>query len=435
MNKKISLGVALALIFVAMAVTVSATVMISMRYFSGIVNGVAEREVMYDFIADIDKAVRDNYAGTVDEEALRQALAEGYAAGFGDPYAAYYTAEEYATIAQELEGKYTGFGLEVAVDGDNIVVSAVYSDSAADTAGIRKQDVITAIDEEKVDKGDIATVQRRLNNPAKLLISVTRDGAPRSFTLSTSTISLDHVENRMLSDGVTGYLYVRRLADNTPEQFRSALSALHEEGAIRYVLDLRDNSGGSMRAATEILDYLLPRGAYAQLSVGADKEPIVYTSTSVSQMTEKLVVLVNKNTEAEAELIAGALQEGAGATLIGAVTKGHARLQSYFTLTSGNAAVRVSIGTLERINGGSWEGIGLTPDREVALTGDTPFTLREEKDDDQLQAALVLLSGVGTDSMTTTTTATDTTGTDTSGTATTGTGDTATDETTRTTKD
>ena len=416
MNKKISLGVALALMLVAMAVTVSATVMISMRYFSSIVNGVTEREVMYDFIADVDKAVRDNYAGTVDEEALRQALAEGYAKGYGDPYAAYYTAEEYADIKQALEGTYTGFGIEVEVSGSELVVSAVYSDSAAETAGIKKQDVITAVDEEKVTAANLVAVQRRLENPAKLLLSVTREGAPHSFTVSPTTIELDNVENVMLSDGMTGYVRIRHLADNTPDQFRSAMSVLSEAGATQYVLDLRDNNGGSLDAALEILEYLLPRGSFARLNTGDKGMPVVYSSNAASQLTDRLVVLVKSNTEAEAELIAGALKECAGSSMVGAVTKGHARMQSYFTLESGNAAVRVSVGTLELLEGGSWEGKGLTPDREVALTGGVHFSLLEESADDQLQAALVMINGVGTESTTTTAATTTGTGTDTSGT-------------------
>ncbi|MBQ8752477.1 MAG: PDZ domain-containing protein, partial [Clostridia bacterium] len=349
---------------------------------------------------------------------LRQALAEDYAAGYGDPYAAYYTAEEYADIKQALEGTYTGFGIEVEVNGSALVVSAVYSDSAAEAAGIQKQDVITAVDEERVMSVNLESVQRRLENPAKLLLSINRDGTPHSFTLSPTTISLDNVENTMLSDGTTGYVRIRRLADNTPAQFRSAMSVLSEAGATQYVLDLRDNDGGSLDAALEILEYLLPRGSFARLNAGDKRDPVVYSSHAASQLTDRLVVLVNQNTEAEAELIAGALQEGASASLIGTVTKGHARMQSYFTLESGNAAVRVSVGTLELLEGGSWEGKGLTPDREVTLSGDIHFSLRQEAEDDQLQAALVMLNGVGTEATTTvaSTTGTGTTAATTGGT-------------------
>ena len=419
MNRKVSLGVTIALILLAMAVTVPATVMLSMRYFSSIVNGVAEREVMYDFIADVDKAIRENYAGTVDEESLRQALAEGYAAGCGDPYAAYFTAEEYAEISHELEGSYTGFGLETAVRDGKVVISAVYTDSAADTAGVHKEDVITAIDEEAVTAEDSATVERRLHNPAKLLLAVKRGDASLSFTLSQTTIRVDSVDSRVLSDGTTGYLRLRRLSDNTPEQFREALNALSEDGAVQYVLDLRGNAGGSVDAACQILDYLLPRGAYARLVSGdAKQEPTVYTSMSVSQVTDKLVVLVNADTEGEAELMAGALRECGGATLVGDKTKGHARLQKYITLESGSAAVRVSVGTLELIQGGSWEGTGLTPDREVALTGSNAFELRDEKEDDQLQMALTLFSSTPDMSESGATTGTGTSGTGTTGTGT-----------------
>lgn len=423
MNRKVSLGVTVALILLAVAVTISATVMLSMRYFSGIVNGVAEREVMYDFIADVDKAIRGNYAGTIDEEALRQALAEGYAKGCGDPYAAYFTAEEYAEISREREGSYSGFGLETAVRDGKVVISAVYVDSAADTAGVHKEDVITALDEDTVTGADSAAVERRLRNPAKLLLSVKRGEESLSFTLSPTTIRVDSVESRLLTDGLTGYLRLRRLSDNTPEQFREALGALSEAGAIQYVLDLRDNAGGSLEAALNMLDYLLPRGAYARLVSGNSKqEPTVYTSSSVSQMSDKMVVLVNGATEGEAELMAGALQECAGALLVGDQTKGHALLQKYFTLESSSAAVRVSVGTLELIQGGSWEGVGLTPDRAVSLTGETASQLLDEKEDEQLQAALLLFNSAPDTSVTGTTAAdSGTTGTGASGTGTGGT--------------
>ena len=441
MNKKISLGVTLTLILVAMAVTVSATVMVSMRYFSGIVNDVTEQQALYGVLSDVDKVVRENYSGTIKEEELQDALAKAYAAGYGDPYAAYYTAEEYKVVAQLLQGSYTGFGLEVIARDGVVIVTEVYANSAAAVAGIQKQDVITAIDEKPVTAANIADVNAKLRTASNLLVSISRGEIAHSYSIAQSTIVVENVVNSMLKDGVTGYIRLRSLSENAFDQVRSAVSALKEEGATRFLLDLRDNTGGSIEAAQSILGYLLPRGTYARLNVGEDQEPVILSSHAASQMIENVVVLVNENTAAEAELIAGALREAGGMKLVGVTTNGHADLQSYFTLASSGAAVRVPVGTLELIKGGSWEGKGLAPDTVVTLTGDRHFSLRSEGDDDQIQAALALLGSTPTPETTTTATGTDTTGTDTTGTGTqttgtqtTGTGSTTAATTTTTTR-
>lgn len=95
MNKKVPLGATLALIIITIALTVSVTMVIAMRQFNSTMSDVGQRQVMFEYITDIDKTVRQHYAGTIDEEKLRAALTKGYVEGIGDPYAAYFTAAEY----------------------------------------------------------------------------------------------------------------------------------------------------------------------------------------------------------------------------------------------------------------------------------------------------------------------------------------------------
>ena len=95
MNKKIPLGATIALIIISVALTISVTMVIAMRQFNSKVSDVGKRQVMFEYITDIDKAVRQHYAGAIDEEKLREALTKGYIDGIGDPYASYYTAAQY----------------------------------------------------------------------------------------------------------------------------------------------------------------------------------------------------------------------------------------------------------------------------------------------------------------------------------------------------
>ena len=111
MNKKISLGLALALMFVITAVTFSITMIFSRQMFSTTVTNVSQREAMYDKLSEIDSYVRKNYYGTIDETTLNDYISMGYIAGLSDQYATYYSASQYAELQQENAGKLVGIGI------------------------------------------------------------------------------------------------------------------------------------------------------------------------------------------------------------------------------------------------------------------------------------------------------------------------------------
>lgn len=392
MKRKIPILVALSLVILAIALTVCVTMIFSMDYFSNLVNEVNERQAMYEYIAEIDNTVRQNYEGEIDEEVLQAALAKGYVEGVGDPYAAYYTSEEYAVIRQQLSGRYSGFGLEIATNEENqLVVTNLYKDSAAEKAGLQKQDIIVAVDGGNVNGKDYKSVQSRLENSSKILLSATRNGVTSAYDLSSGTISLTSVEEKILNDS-TGYIRISRFSENTPDQFKSAYAALMDEGVENVIFDLRDNAGGSLAAATEVIAHLMPRGVFANKRTENTGTVETLSANDTYQIELPSVTLVNNNTAGEAELFAGVLQEFGKTTVVGTQSAGRARTQSYFTLTSDSAGVRLSVATLELISGGSWEGKGIEPNRVIEMVGGQSFELLTEKEDTQLQEALRQLS-------------------------------------------
>lgn len=120
MNKKISIGATIALMIISIALTISVTMVVAMRIFNSSVNDVTQRRTMYQYVTEIDKAVRPHYLGTIDEEKLRTALARGYVDGIGDPYAAYLSADEYKAVQQARSGKLTGYGIELSRTEDGM---------------------------------------------------------------------------------------------------------------------------------------------------------------------------------------------------------------------------------------------------------------------------------------------------------------------------
>ena len=389
MNRKVSLGAAVAVCILAVALTISATMMLAMRHFSGLVSDVGQRQAMYDYLDEIDSAARGKY--TIDEELLRTALAKGYLEGLDDPYAAYLSAEEYKRVQNELAGNYTGFGFQVTVKENKLVVSYVAETSPAALAGIKKGDVVAVVDEEPMSGTAHSTMIEKLANSEKMLLTVSRDGTESAMELTVNTYTDPGVEGSVVQDTV-GYIRIRFFNNLTAMQFKNVYNELTRQGAQYFVFDLRNNTGGSLAAVKDILGYLLPSGPYATCLQKNGSE--TYTASDPYEMTARSATLVNGNTEGEAELFAGVMQDLSKTTLVGTSTAGKAVVQDYFSLASDKAAVRLTVGEITLMKSGkNWAEKGLMPDRLKDLSYDKMqrFDLLSYGEDDQLKAAVELL--------------------------------------------
>lgn len=390
MNKKISLGVTIAVVLLAVALTISGTMVLSMRHFSSLVSDVGQRQAMYDYIDEIDSAARKDY--TIDEEKLRAALANGYIDGLEDPYAAYLSAAEYQKVQSQLAGNRTGFGLTVTVKGTELVVSSVDENSPAALSGIKKGTVLTAIDGESVTGESYSAVQSKISYAEKLIVTFLQNGVSTAVELSSNTYTVVSVAGRLINDAI-GYIRISEFNNLTPLQFKNVYNELTQKGAMYFLFDVRNNAGGQVSAAQEILNYLLPRGPYVDCQKKGEK--VTFSATDTYEMTAPSVTLINGNTVGEAELFAAVLQDLSKTRLVGTSTQGKAVVQDYATIQSDKGAVRLSTGVLYRIQSGqTWADNGLMPDQTADLAYDKQvyFNLLTDEEDTQLQAAIKLLA-------------------------------------------
>lgn len=404
MNKKISIGATVALIIISIALTISVTMVVAMRVFNSSLNDLNKRQVMYSYIEKVDGAVRQNYFGSIDEETLRAALAQGYMDGIEDPHAAYLSATQYKAQMKTNAGQSTGFGLEIMESTNGqIVVSAVHKNSAADRAGLQKGDVIASTDGAQ-EKESLASIRQKLNTAEKILVSFTRGNETKAVNLSANDFTLVSAEGRMID--TFAYIRIRAFHDNTMEQFKKVYTSLEAENPSGYIFDLRDNTGGSVEAAKEMIAYLMPRGTFATLT-DKDQKTRNLSAEDTYQMEAPSVTLVNSRTEGEAELFAGVLQEFGKTTVIGVKTAGRSLVQAYYPISTDGSAVKLSVSALSLVRGGAWEGTGIKPDKIVSLPSDKEarLLLLSDAEDSQLQAAIAALQG-GTANTTGTTAAT-----------------------------
>ena len=389
MNKKVSIGVTIALAFLAMALTASVTMIIAMRHFSSLVSDPAKRQAMFEYVTEIDKLVRQHNTN-IDEEKLRTALAKGYIDGINDPYAAYLTADEYKAELEAKEGKLIGYGVEVARSKDGaIVVTGVQKNSPAAAAGLQKGDIVTALDGTPVSELGLVSVRTRLTEGTKIIITFERGGESKALEISASLFPVIGVEGSMLDETV-GYIRIRYFNDTTLEQFKSAYASLEQQGVAHFIFDLRGTDGGSLEAAKEVIAYLMPRGAFAKVQSNASDEVETLSAEDAFEMEKASVTLVNGATAGVAELFAGVLQEFGKTTVVGTATAGRGMVQECYPVTTDGSAVKLSTSQAYLMKQGKIEGVGIIPNQVVTLSPEQAlyFDLLTPAEDPQLQTAL-----------------------------------------------
>ena len=374
MSKKISLGVTLTIALIAMAVTFSLTMVVSMNMFNTTVSSVKNKERQYNKLSEIDRFVRSNEYFSINEDTLNDTIAAGYMLGISDKYAKYYTPKAYSERLAVESGKLTGIGVAVVNDPSSGYgrITRVYNNSPASEAGLQEGGFITAI-------GDMST--KSMTDTASLTSALLgEDGTTTTITYLTpdrqeQTIDLVHsnyktptVFSQMIHDNI-GYVCIDAFSTGTASEFRTAVDALLDQGAASFIFDVRDNTGENLNAALVCADYCLPSGVIAQQE-DKDGNITVLRMSDENEVTVPMVVLVNGTTADGAELFANALRKMSNATIVGTKTAGKGVVMSDAQSFSDGSAAYITVGLLLDNEGQSWNDLGLTPDVDATLSAD-----------------------------------------------------------------
>ena len=392
MNRKISLGAALAFVIIAAAVAVCITMLVSRDTFNRKISNVEQQEQMYQKIQKIDQVVSDNSLYDVDSETLLNAIGQGVVSGIGDPYAEYYSSSEYQKLLDEQSGDAVGIGVLLQEDssGDYAAVVQVYPDSPAESAGLQPGDLILEVDGSSVRGMELEEVSDALIGEKGTAVSLVyrRNGSDSTAEITRRQYSQSSVTYQVV-DGDIGYLRISSFEENTPSQLNEALNNLQAQQVRGLVLDVRDNAGGDTGSCTECLDQLLPEGVLGYTRTGSSQRQILATSDD-SEIDLPMAVLVNENTSSMAELFAVAIRDYDKGDLVGTTTYGKGVLQTLYPLDDGSA-VRITTAYFDPPASENFDGVGLTPDYEVSLGRDQLATMGSMDGDDQLEKAVSVL--------------------------------------------
>lgn len=400
MSKKVSLGVAATVTLIAMAVTFSMTMTVSMNMFNNTVSSVKNKERMYNKLSEVDRYVRANEYFDINDDTLNDTIASGYMLGISDRYARYYSAKAYSERVGLANGRLMGIGVAVVKDPSSgyARIIRVYDNTPATNVGLEVGGFITAIgDTSTRSMSDTAAMTSALLGEEGSTVNIKYLPPLReeqSFEITHANYTTPSISTVRLMDNGVGYLRIDSFTSGTAVEFRNAVNSLTNQGATSLIFDLRDNSGENLNAALVATDYCVPSGLIAQ---SQDKGGNVadLRMSDENEITLPMVCLVNGSTASGAELFANALRKMAGATIVGSATAGKGVLLSDPQSLSDGSAVVITVGILLDNEGKNWNGTGLTPDVDASLTNDEQSSYYDftVDNDPQITKAINAISG------------------------------------------
>lgn len=337
------------------------------------------------------KLIHDEYVDQpVDDTKLMQGAIRGMLDSLGDKHTSYMTPDEYKQASMPLAGGYEGIGAYVDATGKYLTIVSPMAGSPAETAGLKAGDEIIAIDGKDMTGTDPNIVLQSVLGPSgtSVVLSIHRPDPDSTFdvTITRAKIVVPTIESKMLDNNIA-YIALATFGDTTTDDLKKALNELMAQNPKGLILDLRNNGGGYLNTAIEVVSQFVGDGVvmYEQEASGTMNE---YNALPGGLATKiPLVVLVNEGTASASEITAGAIQDYGRGVLVGTTTYGKGSVQNWVTLDNDQGAVRITVAHWLTPKKRQINGVGLTPDFEVKLTDEDVAN----KNDVQLNKAIEIL--------------------------------------------
>jgi carboxyl-terminal processing protease len=319
-------------------------------------------------LAAVLERVKHDYVNPVDDHQLLQAAIRGMVSSL-DPYSAYLDGDEYDEVKISSSGRYSGVGIELSIEDEQVVVIAPFEGSPAALAGIRSGDVIVTIDGVPVNTSTLADTIGRMRGAegTSVKMGIMREGNPEPmlFTLKRSRVELHSVRAEMLE---SGYARISQFSETTGDDLNAALKNLRKHNGAPLkglVLDMRDNPGGVLEAAVSVADTFLDSGVIVTAKGRTPDSKFEMDATPGDALNgAPIVVLVNGGSASAAEIVAGALKDQHRAKLMGRTTFGKGSVQTIIPL-SDDRAVKLTTSLYYTPSGVSINHRGIAPDIEL----------------------------------------------------------------------
>lgn len=323
-------------------------------------------------MAEVEDIVAKDSLDSYDLDVATENILNAFAETTKDPYLSYYNPNRYRALISDSTKVNLGVGVLFSEYNGHAYAVDVFENSSAQIANVRPGDVVVAIDGDAGHDWSMAEVLSALKRSAGKEVVITwrraetlDDTAGDTFTttLTTSSSTVENVTTELV--GTVGYIQLRQITQNAASLVRDAVVDLESRGATAFVLDIRDNPGGFLTQSIDVASLFVKSGSIVKIQTKEDDESV--RNATGAQVTDKpLVVLVNANTAASAEVLAAALQDNKRATLVGEPTLGKGSVQVMRDLSFGGA-LRYTAAYYKSPLGRNIDGVGVAPDITVNL--------------------------------------------------------------------
>ena len=301
---------------------------------------------------------------------LAEAALDGMLDSLGEDEGAHLTSEAYERAQEQLRGTYQGIGAFVVLEDGKIVLSPMRG-SPAEAAGLEAGDVTLEVDgvpvEDRTLQDIVDSVRGPVGTKLKLLVERAAEEEPLEFNVIRGDIDMVSVD-RSLFPGAIGYIYIADFQENTPDELLDMLEELQQVDMLALILDLRNNSGGSLESAHQVVSQFLPGGVFMyEIDKNGTRKDWPVEEGGLATEDLPMVVMVNELTGSAAEAVAGALQDTERATVLGTTTAGKGSANVYKKLSDGSA-IYFPVSHWYTPTDKLIQGAGIEPDLKVDLT-------------------------------------------------------------------
>lgn len=340
------------------------------------------------------KVLQDKYVNSdkIDYKNLLYGAIEGMTNSLGDDYTVFMKPEKTDSFMQSVNGNdsFDGVGMELGLKNKVLTVIAPLEGTPAYNAGIKAGDIILKIDNKSTEgmQTEDAVGLIRGKKGTKVVLSIIRKDftEPKDFSLIRNTIQIPVMKWEMLDNNIA-YIKIYQFTSNLPDKFKDAVSGLLKSNAKKIVIDLRNDPGGYLETAVDIVSWFTPKGSVVLREEFKNGQKDEYVSRGYSAIANlPVVVLVNKGSASASEIMAGALRDNRGIKLVGETTFGKGSVQEVESFRDGSS-LKVTVAKWLTPSGVSINEEGLKADFEVPYT-DADYNNNK---DPQLDKAVELL--------------------------------------------
>ena len=303
--------------------------------------------------------ILSSYYEDVDTGALLDQAIAGMMDYLGDDYTTYLDDESTAELFDSLSGEYTGIGVSINNSDKSIV--KVYKDTPASKAGIQEGDIIVGFNDTDVTNMTATEVVNLIKGSNDYFtLKLQRGTQTISVSLKNETLIAPNIDYYMVENTNIGYLSLQTFSNTLATQVKDALNELEKSGMKSLIIDLRNNTGGYLTAATDVANMFLEKGKRIY-GLNYQNNITNFNDETSEHKEYEIVVLINENTASASEILAAALKESYGATLVGETSFGKGKVQQTMKLDDGSMVKYTSAYWLTP-NGTCIDGIGINPD-------------------------------------------------------------------------